>query len=325
MDQPRNWKQLQRHPLSAQYHDIVGKTWQAYLDGLDEIGILGGRNIILCDGMVLDGWQLQRACVAKGIQPVYAELPNGVTAEQYVAIMNDVRRHETQEAAEQRIAARRERVAEARREGQSTRTIAENEDVSHVTVLNDIEEATGKGLPVTPPDDKITGKDERQQPATKPELLTCERCKRDKRVGKMPVKGCPMCKELRHTTKREPRQKATKEVLDAFRNLVPGPCQAAYEDPWIQSAIDDIAIIEEKLRMARLADGMAKRKKHYPFFNTKDFADGVGFAMNYLDQLLTHLKDNRPAGVCPSCSGAKCADCRMSGMVPRELYARLKK
>ncbi len=120
-----------------------------------------------------------------------------------------------------------------------------------------------------------------------------------------------------------PKPEPTVKV-DAFRNPLPKHCLAAYEDPWIQSAIDSLAVIENKLREQRLADGMAKRAKHYPFFIPRDFIDGVGFAQSYLDQLLQHLKTFRPAGVCPSCGGEKCAACKMSGLVPRELYAELK-
>jgi hypothetical protein len=38
-----------------------------------------------------------------------------------------------------------------------------------------------------------------------------------------------------------------------------------------------------------------------------------------------HFKEFRPSGVCPSCGGEGCADCRLSGLVPRKDYADLKK
>ncbi len=69
---------------------------------------------------------------------------------------------------------------------------------------------------------------------------------------------------------------------------------------------------------------MNKRAKHYPFFEAKDFVDGYGFATNYIDDLIAHLRDKRPAGVCPCCEGAGCGECRNSGLVPRDLYKTLK-
>ena len=46
--------------------------------------------------------------------------------------------------------------------------------------------------------------------------------------------------------------------------------------------------------------------------------------MNYLDQILNFLKENRPAGVCPACAGKGCDKCNLKGLVPRELYLKLK-
>jgi hypothetical protein len=78
------------------------------------------------------------------------------------------RRHITQEEREQARAERVERVAKKRREGKSTRQIAEDEGVSHVQVFRDVKEATVTGVTVEPPHDKIIGKDKKVRPATKP-------------------------------------------------------------------------------------------------------------------------------------------------------------
>lgn len=122
--------------------------------------------------------------------------------------------------------------------------------------------------------------------------------------------------------KREPKTKD--EIQDAFGTVVPKNRRDAYADPWITDAVDLIAVISEKFRTARLIDGMNKRHKHYPFFNSKDFIDGCGMVINTLDQLLEHLKERRPACVCPSCEGNGCTDCSHSGLVYRELYKKLK-
>jgi hypothetical protein len=169
---------------------------------------------------------------------------------------------------------------------------------------------------------KRTGKDGKKRAAAKPKVL-CPRCER---VGE--AKGCVMCAELRKRKKKpkaKPKAESGDAPKDAFGVELPKNVRKAYLDPWIQDAFDYLCGLEEGLRHQRLADGMSKRKATYPFFNAKDFIDGVGMAMNTLDDLLQHIKEFRPAGVCPACNGECCAQCRMSGLVPRELHAKLKK
>ena len=119
--------------------------------------------------------------------------------------------------------------------------------------------------------------------------------------------------------------KQTDPLKDDFGNEVPKRCRDAWADTWIQETFDLLTVLEEKFRLAKLANGLKAREKRYPFFHSKDFTDGTGFVMQYLNSLITHIKDNRPAGVCPMCEGKGCADCRSAGMVPRDLYATLKK
>ncbi len=110
-----------------------------------------------------------------------------------------------------------------------------------------------------------------------------------------------------------------------FGKPIPNRCRDAYGDPWIQESIDFLGVALAQFWEKRLADCMRKRQKRYPFIMAQDFIDGYGFAGNYIEQILDHLKDNRPAGVCPTCAGEGCADCRLCGLVPREEYAKLKK
>lgn len=317
-----SWKELIRHPLSAEYEDIEGPAWDRFIRDLKQYGVMMERKVTLHEGKVLDGWQLLRGCIQLNIEPDFQTIPEHADPLAFVKVANDNRRHESAERIAKRIADRRERVGEARMNGESIRTIAEKEGVSKSTIEQDIEK-TG----VTVQGGTVTGKDDRQQPATKPEPPMCQRCARCKRVGDPIPKNCEMCRELRpKPAKKDPKPETPGAApVDAFGTELPKRCRGAYADPWIQSAIDTIAIVEQKLREARLADGMAKRAKHYPFMIPKDFADGVGFAMNYLDDLLNHLKKFRPAGVCPSCSGEGCPECRQSGLVPREIYHELKK
>lgn len=162
--QPRFWKTLERHPLSREYEDITGVAWENFVADVKQFGVID-RRITLEDGKVLDGWQLLRACIECDVTPVFIERPKNISAEEFVRIKNDNRRHE--EAA--RIAARRDRVAKARAEGKSFRAIAEEQKVSVSTIVDDLNKVTVQGgVQCEPPEGKVTGKDGRQQPSTKP-------------------------------------------------------------------------------------------------------------------------------------------------------------
>lgn len=191
MKTPRNWRKLQRHQLSAEYPDVAGAARQRAIESIAKHGIFPRRKILLFEGKIIDGWQLHTWCIEANHVPEYEELklPKGMAIEDLLENVQENRRHETQEIALARAVARRERVAKARQEGQSIRTIAESEGVSVGQVQRDLEKA-----PPTVSPDTVTGKDGRQQPAEKPKSLFCDRCTR---IG-APVKGCKTCEALRH-------------------------------------------------------------------------------------------------------------------------------
>jgi len=213
MKTPRVWQKLERHPLSAEYRDIEGEAWDRFVEGVRTHGIINGRKIVLHDGKSLDGWQLQRACLALDIVPVYETLAQGMDPRAFVEIVNDERRHETQEQVAKRIEERRQRVVAARLEGKSLRTIAEEVEVSQATVRNDLEVvSTAQGCAVYPPDGKVIGKDEKRRPATMPSKILCARCQR---VGE--TKDCDGCREARQPAgnrKPKPKPKAGKPKFD---------------------------------------------------------------------------------------------------------------
>ena len=197
----RYWKQLERHPLSAEYPDIKGRAWKLYVENIKENGVINDRKIVIHEDKVIDGWQLLRACIEAEIKPEFKELrlPREMTVERWVETVNDHRRHETQEAAIARADERRERVAKAFVDGQSTREIAEDEGVSQKTVVGDIKElsdaTTENAKKSDTPHSPETPDKEKQ--AEKPEPIRCPRCTRAMRVGQEMVKNCPECKALR--------------------------------------------------------------------------------------------------------------------------------
>lgn len=161
----KKWKELERHELSAAYPDIKGPAWKAFVANIQEVGNVTGRRIMLFGGKVLDGWQFYRACVEANKQPEFITLPRGMDPEMYVETVNAHRRHETQEQSLERVTERRKRVADARKGGASTRTIAEEEGVSSSTIRKDLEKLTVQGFSVQPESGVVNSKDGVKRPA----------------------------------------------------------------------------------------------------------------------------------------------------------------
>jgi hypothetical protein len=183
----RYWKKLKRHPLSAEYPDISGAAAEQMREGIRRFGVLNGRKVTVHEGMVLDGWQMYQACVAENVQPKFQEVPRGMTPEEFVEVVNDNRRHETQELALIRIAHRRQKVAELRAEGKSTHEIAETVGASQATVVRDLG-ATDSRESV----DKVKGKDGKFHPATKPEREPGDDSAEEKAEREAPKNGKPL-------------------------------------------------------------------------------------------------------------------------------------
>lgn len=169
MKAPRNWKTLKRHPLSAEYPDLEGRARECFIQNLKRHGLVGHRRIMLHEGMIIDGWQLQQGCIAARVKPKYEilRLPEGMTLEDYVGTVNDHRRHETQEQAIKRAEERRQRVAAAHASGMSQRAIAEQEGISQTQIRRDLEGSGEPGGAPEPVNDTVQGRDGKLYPANK--------------------------------------------------------------------------------------------------------------------------------------------------------------
>jgi N6-adenosine-specific RNA methylase IME4 len=79
--------------------------------------------------------------------------------------LNEHRRHLTAEELQELRRQRVQRVAEARRNGQSYRAIADQENVSESQVRQDVAAATAQGCAVDPAGGTVTGRDGKRRPA----------------------------------------------------------------------------------------------------------------------------------------------------------------
>ncbi len=182
---------------------------------------------------LIDGHNTLSVCEELEIKPpapVVLKFPNRELALEWQERNQQSRRNETPEAQAARRSERIERVAEARRNGQSTRVIAEAEGVSQRQVVRDISDSGESGDSPVPTDGKVTGKDGKKQSATKPVIL-CERCQR---VGA--VEDCEACKEARSAKRRKPDS----EQKDTGKPKTPKSGTPVYDDRIIDKLIGQL-------------------------------------------------------------------------------------
>lgn len=163
---------LKFHPLADEYPLLEGKPFDELVESIRADGLHEPIEVLKSTGTILDGRNRYRALTVAGITPgqqhfVTVDLPDD-DLPRYVEIKNLLRRHLTQVQQGQRREARIARVAEARKRGESLRTIAEKEGVSLGQVQRDIEQATVSGDTVEPESGKVLGKDGKERPATQP-------------------------------------------------------------------------------------------------------------------------------------------------------------
>jgi hypothetical protein len=313
----KNWKELKRHPLSAEYPDLNGIAWERFLDRIETSG-LSGRKITIHDGMVLDGWQLQRACVELNKKPKYDKVPMGWTAEAFVEAANDNRRHETQEQVIRRVEERRARVIEKRQQGMSLRAIAKEENVSEATVRNDVEAVSGAqgcapenaesanfeaSLPKT-----VTGEDGKTYDATRPAIL-CPCCERARHVGQPANRSCPECKKLRAKMELEDdieEANCNPEVIDDAEQTIDAIIKAKNHE--IESFCRQLmAFVDKGLPHDEWLDDLGRRE---------------GAIQKFKDGCAT-LRSAKCRCACPKCQGEGCTKCRKTGRVPDYTYKQL--
>jgi hypothetical protein len=198
MQRIKDWKKLERHELSSEYADWPSDQRESVIEKMRTRNKWTVGFITIHDGKVLDGWQRLQCAIAANIHPHFRQLGKKEDPDEYVAMMNDDRRHESQSIIMERAAKRRERVAEKLRAGKSERVIAKEEKVSPKTIHEDKKALTATGVAVDPPEGKVHSADGKDRPALQPKSsVFCDRCTR---IGS-PIKGCEACKEKRGKAK----------------------------------------------------------------------------------------------------------------------------
>lgn len=289
-----DWKTYTRHPLSANYPDITGKDWEDFVNNLREHGLTTWRAITIKDGMILDGWQLYRACLEVGIEPPFCELPDHYDKEKYVETSNDYRRHESPEVRMARLAQRRERVARKVLAGETIKNIAKSEGVSPTTVTADIDRIRLDSQPA--PQQQVAeavasiGESSRDR-----RKALCQSCQRAARVGNSPLRGCPDCKEARLSLAEEVDAEESTEAITARVNAE------------IESVCRQLMSAMEALPASKWLEDKGRRDS----------------ALEKVKNACHTLRSAKCTHGCPACHGEGCDHCFGSGVVPTVVYQQL--
>jgi len=159
-------KNYERHPLSKDYEDLDGRPSARMEDKIKRFGQLDGFPIWIWEGKIIDGWQRYLTCKKTGKAPTFkkVKLPEGMSIEEWVEATNDDRRHEDHTRQARRAEARRERVKQARKDGNSLQSIADKEKVSKKTIINDLSKSGGDPSPPEDDEGEIQDSEEEYQP-----------------------------------------------------------------------------------------------------------------------------------------------------------------
>ena len=230
-------------------------------------------------------------------------------AREYCLTKNLHRRHLTPFDLQVARHARLERIKAAREAGMSQPAIAEQENISRAQVRKDIKDAQA-GTPAN-----VKGRDGKCYPA-RPEQM-CDRCKRQGAQA-----NCGKCAEMRVERKKKPPTPRVKprpdgQLVDPRNVAVPDKLRTAYSDATLLDAQDLLVAVAEKLRGGRLGSALSKLAKHYPHLKLDAFLDRLSDVDHGLDELVEIVKRGRPWCVCVRCSGERCTNCLMGGLLPK--------
>lgn len=309
-------QELQYHPLANKYPLLQGQEYEDFKAGVDRAGFIR-EPIVIYEGKILDGRNRHRAGVELGIPVPTREFDPDTEGdpELFVENANDDRRHELPEVRQKRRAERIARVVQLRREGTSTREIADKVGISESQVRKDIGSATAHQCAVEPKKGTVTGRDGKTR-AAKPKKPIREREPGadddwfDDRDSKKDAKR-------RETYKPRP------PMHDAVGQIVPHTLRDVFGDPMLGEAIAELQNAQDAAE--RIIGRLKIKIQHFPFILAKDAYDHLHEAAHALQCARETLENGAPYAVCPLCHGEGCTSCRSCGYYPGWRFAELKK
>jgi hypothetical protein len=158
--------QLRFHPLADEYPLMEGEEFERLADDIAKRDLQ--VPILTWHGLIIDGRNRYRACLARGVKPFFIaedHIPEGELAD-HIASFNEHRMHHSRAFLARKRRERIARVREGRADGKSLRTLAAEEGVSAEQVRRDL--ATAPAAGGTPPvAERVNGRDGKRYPAAR--------------------------------------------------------------------------------------------------------------------------------------------------------------
>jgi ParB-like chromosome segregation protein Spo0J len=181
------------HEVAEQYPPMNDEELKDLTDDMRENGYDPDKPILFLDGKIVDGRHRYVAAIAASVPFTIRHLPPETNAEEFAFRENVRRRHNTADAAARRRQRQKE-VVELRQGGASLREIANKVGVGETQVRRDLaSQVRPEGAPdsiiseengkiterIAPPEPaeapKVTGRDGKTYPASKPKTQPAER------------------------------------------------------------------------------------------------------------------------------------------------------
>ncbi len=351
IDPPKNWQQLPIHDKAQSVPLGKGADIKTMAEYMKRVGYRDYSPIWIWNGYIIDGRHRLAAAMLAGIVPVFAQIEatekevddfmfekicrchydKGTMALYAASISNastgrpkkgseliskseaakkvDVSRSEVQRASKVL-----KKGTDSVRQLVTDGVVSVSDAASISNEKPEIQDQAAEAVQM--------GRAETLKDAVVDQTIWCPRCARE---GKQ-IEGCGMCeraKERAKTVAKRPRLFKSSEYEDDFKNPIPKHLKDVWADPWIREMYDYLCLTLEDFRMQMLTRTVDTKGKKYPFFKCNDLTGAFGNVDLSIDLAIQHIKEMRPAGVCPSCDGNKCSECRNSGLVPRKVYEKL--
>ena len=209
---------------------------------------------------------------------------------------------ELEEARRRRV----KRIAEAYAGGRSTREIADRERVSQSQVARDLQEAVGaepaSGEPPGSPD-TTANNGKKIGNNSPPKTGNSPAPKTQGRDGKAYKRKRKPSGE-KSTRGRKPKPPPEPEVRDGLGNVVPHRLADLFTQTYLTESADALEAMVKPTHAAVVS---------WAFWLAPDITDRIR-------ECARSFRDAIPHALCPECSGAGCAVCKTSGVMPKCVY-----
>jgi len=334
---------MKPHPLSEVFPLMAKDELESLAKDIQIHGL--NDQIVVLDGMILDGRNRFEACRIAEVEPMFRDY-DGDDPEAFVQSQNYHRRHlsESQRAMAAARAAdfklgANQHTMQGRPTGLSSmeNTDSPGKTIAAAAIAHDVGERTvrkARTILEYGSEEQIDAVNKGREAVSKVEMEIqhkrndiIDAAEEDpRRFGELAV-GLESGVNLDRLHKELKRRRAigtvkADELKVQLGNMVPDHLRDLYGDPWDRKIADNIRQILDAMKQMI---GQIKRKGvAYKYMIVSEASKEAANAKLSLEGMQSLLLSGLPYAVCPCCKGNACTECRMSGCVPEYRFNELK-